>query len=161
MAVHTYADRDHIPMATTGTAYSTGYEPTTSGGVAGKIFLWIAWALAAGFWAFMLTTAAGILAAGDTPAIGRPGADADAGGISWLLIDVIGGLVVLGLAIAWGSWRWASRDKRKDGMTEAATHAEYDLIEANGGDDEITRSPQAHRPEERDAYRAAMNRPIS
>lgn len=137
------------------------YEPTTSGGAGGLIFLWTAWALAAAFWAVMLTTAAGILQAAGNPALARGEAQADAGGISWMLINVIGGLVVLGLAIAWGSYRWASRDKRKDAMTEAATHAEYDLIEANGGDDEITRSPQARRPEERDAYRAAMHRPIS
>ena len=157
MAVRTYRDLEHDDLVRTDAAY----EETTSGGVAGKIFLWIAWAVAAIFWGVMLTTGAGILQAGDSPALARGDAQADAGGISWMLITVIGGLIVLGLAIAWGAYRWATRDKSKDAMTEAATHAEYDLIEAHGGDDEITRSPEARRPEERDAYRAALNRPIS
>ena len=115
----------------------------------------------AAIWAFGLTAFFGILQAVNNPALARGEAQADAGGVSWMLINVIGGLVVLGLAIAWGSWRWATRDKGKDAMTEAATHAEYDLIEAHGGDDEITRSPEAHKPEERDAYKAALKRPIS
>ena len=156
MAVSTYDARDDVLPGEAAT-----YAETTSGGVGGKIFLWLAWALAAAFWALLLTTGAGILQAGDNPALSRGGAQADAGGVSWALITVVGGLVVLGLAIAYGSYRWASRDKSKDAMTEAATHAEYDLIEANGGDDEVTRSPEAREPEERNAYHAAMNRPIS
>jgi hypothetical protein len=157
MAVRTYSDHHNDDLVRT----DAGYEESASGGVAGKIFLWLAWAAAAVFWGLMLTTAVGILQAGDSAALARGDAQADAGGVSWMLINVIGGLIVLGLAIAWGSYRWATRDKRKDAMTEAATHAEYDLIEANGGDDEITRSPQARRPEERDSYRAATNPPIS
>lgn len=129
------------------------YE-STAGGVAGQTFLWLAWAAAAIFWGVILTTGLGILSAGDNPAISRPGGGADAGGISWFLIAVVGGTVVLGLAIAWGAWRYATRDKSKDPMTEAATHAEYDMVEAAGGDDDIHRSPGERRPEERDAYRA-------
>jgi hypothetical protein len=157
MAVRTLSDLDHDTLI----EREGAYDETTSGGVAGKIFLWVAWALAAAFWAFMLTTGYGIIQAADNPALARGDAQADAGGISWLLIEVVGGLVVLGLAIAWGSFRWATRNKANDPITEASTRAEYDLIEAAGGDEEITRSPQARRPEERDAYRAAVNRPIS
>ena len=51
--------------------------------------------------------------------------------------------------------RWASRDKSKDAMTEAATHRIYDMAEAAGGDDDIHRGPGARRPEERDAARGA------
>ena len=157
MAVRTYSDLDHDDLVRD----DTGYAETTAGGVAGMVVLWIGWAMAAAIWAFGLTAFFGILQAVNNPALARGEAQADAGGVSWMLINVIGGLVVLGLAIAWGSWRWATRDKGKDAMTEAATHAEYDLIEAHGGDDEITRSPEAHKPEERDAYKAALKRPIS
>lgn len=130
------------------------YAETTSGGVAGQIFLWVAWALAAAFWAFALTTGVGILSMGG-PATNGPGpGEVDAGGVGWMLINVIGGLVILGLAIAYGAYRYATRDKRNDPITEAATHAEYDMVEAAGGDDDVSRSPEAHRPEERDAYRA-------
>ena len=128
----------------------TGYESTGSG-VAGKIFLWIAWALAAAFWAFLLTTAVGILEAADNPALHAPGG---AGGPSLIGFLMMGGLVALGLAIAWGMTRWAGRDKSRGPLTEAATHAEYDMIEAAGGDDDVHRSPGERRPDERDAYRA-------
>jgi hypothetical protein len=131
----------------------SAYEEGGSGTLLGKIFLWLAWAAAAIFWGFMLTTGAGILAASDNPAIGNPAGGADAGGIGFLLMDVIGGMLILGLAMAWGTWRWASRDKRNDPMTEAATRVEYDLIERAGGDDDIHRSPEARRPMDRDAVR--------
>jgi hypothetical protein len=150
MAVRTYSEHDDGPLDGT-------YE-STAGGVAGTIFLWLAWAAAAIFWGFMLTTGAGILAAGDNPAIGRPGGSADAGGIGWLLIDVIGGMVVLGLAIAWGMSRWASRDKRLDPLTEAATAVEYDMVDAAGGDDDVHRSPSARDPMDRDAVRVLNGR---
>jgi hypothetical protein len=38
----------------------------------------------------------------------------------------IGGALVLGLALAYGLFRNARRDKRKDAMTEAATRDLYD-----------------------------------
>ena len=145
MDARPYSEVDDQPAA---------YESTGSG-LGGKIFIWAAWALAALFWGFILTTAYNILRAGDNPAIGAPGGAADAGGIGFLLMDVIGGVFVLGLAIAWGMSRWASRDKSKDPMTEAATHRIYDMAEAAGGDDDIHRGPGARRPEERDAARGA------
>lgn len=146
MALNGYGDLGE------GAEYDT-YEDTGSG-MAGKAFLWIAWAAAAIFWGFMLTTGAGILRASDNPAITAGQGGADAGGLGFLAMDVIGGLLVLGLAIAYGTWRWASRDKRNDPVTEAATSATYDMVDAAGGDDDIHRGPGAHRPEERDAYRA-------
>jgi hypothetical protein len=116
------------------------------------LFLWVAWALAAAFWAATATTAMGILqaAASPTPA---PAGGADAGGVGWALIDVVGGMIVLGLAIAYGMYRYATRDKRLDPVTEASTAALYNNIERRGGDDESARSPEAHAPSERDAYR--------
>ena len=145
MAVQTYGDYDNRPA-------SDDRQATTAGGKAGMVFLWLAWAAAAVFWGFVLSTGVGILQSG-SPEAAQPGGGADVGGVSWLVIDVIG-VVLLGLALAWGMARWAWRNKTKDPMTEAATRAEYDLIEAHGGDEEITRSPEARRPEERDAYRA-------
>ena len=141
MDARPYSEFDEAPAA---------YESTGSG-VGGKIFIWIAWAVAAMFWGFVITSTYGILTASDNPAIGAPGGSADAGGLGFLLMDVIGGVFVLGLAIAWGTARWASRDKSQDPLTEAATRRVYDLAEAAGGDDDIHRGPGARRPEQRDA----------
>jgi hypothetical protein len=116
-------------------AYSADDEPTTSGGVGGQVFLWVAWALAAAFWAAVGTTAINILQAGDNPALTLGGGEAEGGGLQWSLMTVIG-VVILGAAIAFGAWRYATRDRRKDPMTERATRAEYDAIEAAGGDDD-------------------------
>lgn len=111
-------------------------EPTTSGGVGGQIFLWVAWSLAAAFWAAVGTTAFKILQAADNPAMARGGGEVEGGGLGFLTIDVIGGIIVLGGAIAYGLWRYSTRDRRKDAMTERATRAEYDAIERAGGDDD-------------------------
>ncbi|MGA0604756.1 hypothetical protein ACO2Q0_02045 [Phenylobacterium sp. VNQ135] len=152
MAVRPYSDLDS-------TRYDTGYErrhevvETTSGGVGGKIFLWVAWALAAAFWAFTLTAGVGILNSMGSANGPGPG-EVDAGGVGWGLMNVVG-VVVLGLALAYGAYRYFSRDKRTDALTEAATRAEYDMVEAAGGDDDISRSPDARRPLDRDAARAA------
>lgn len=132
-----------------------GAEDTTGSGIGGKTFIWIAWAMAAAFWAFTLTTAVGILRAMSGGAADGPGpGEVDAGGLSLMLISGVGGILILGGAIAYGAYRYATRDKALDPLTEAATHAEYDMVEAAGGDDEVTRSPEARRPLERDAVRA-------
>lgn len=154
MAVRPYSDLDDAAYVSE--RRDETYVETTSGGVAGKIFLWVAWALAAAFWAFSLTTGIGIINS-IGPASGPGPGEADAGGVSWMLINLVGGVLILGGALAYGAYRYATRDKSKDAMTEAATHAEYDMIEANGGDDEISRSPEAHRPMDRDAARVARN----
>jgi hypothetical protein len=116
------------------------------------LFLWIAWALAAAFWAATFTTAMGILQAVTSPTAG-PAGGVDAGGIGFAMMDVIGGMVILGLALAYGMYRYTTRDKRMDPVTEASTAALYNNIERRGGDDESTLSPEAHTPAERDAYR--------
>ncbi|MDB5446385.1 MAG: hypothetical protein JWQ97_1702, partial [Phenylobacterium sp.] len=82
------------------------------------IFLWVAWAFAAAFWGATMTTFIGILRAVWQPAPGMAGG-ADAGGVALLLIDVVGGLVVLGLAMAYGSYMVARRNRRLDPVTEA------------------------------------------
>lgn len=157
MATLPYSDRTDTYSTTTAVQDAGGYGDTTAGGIGGKVFIWLAWALAAAFWAFSLSTGIGILNAMGNPAADAPSAGAvDAGGIGWFLITVVGGTVVLGVAIAYGLASYASRDKRKDPMTEAATHALYDTIERQGGDDMTTRSPEERRPEERDAYRDAQ-----
>jgi hypothetical protein len=122
---------------------------------AGTAVLWIGWALAFAFWVFAMSTFFGIL-----EAIGRGGPGSimggiDAGGAGFLLMDVIGGVIVLGIALAWGMARWATRDKRQDAVTEAATAALYNEVERAGGDDMVSRSPEARRPEDRDSYRPA------
>jgi hypothetical protein len=132
-----------------------GPEETTGSGVAGKTFIWIAWALAAAFWAFTLTTSVGILQAMGGGAADGPGpGEVDAGGLSWMLINVVGGMIILGGALAYGAYRYATRDKGLDAVGEAATRVEYDMVEAAGGDDVVARSPEAHRPLERDVFRA-------
>jgi hypothetical protein len=152
MAVRTYGDYD-APAA------EAGYE-TTGSGLGGKIFIWVAWAAAAIFWGFTLSTGIGILKAANNPALTSGEGGMDLGGLAWFLMEVVGGVVVLGLAIAWGTARWASRNKAMDPVTEATTRAEYDMAEAAGGDDDIHRSPEARKPQERDAFRA-VNRPMN
>ena len=154
MAVRPYSDLDDAAYVRE--RRDDSYGETASGGVAAKIFLWVAWALAAAFWAFSLTTGIGILSSVG-PASGPGPGEADAGGVSWMMITFVGGLLVLGGALAYGVYRYSSRNKANDALTEAATHAEYDMIEDNGGDDEISTSPEAHRPMERDAVRAIHN----
>lgn len=154
MAVRPYSDLDDRAYANE--RRDDAYAETTSGGVGAKIFLWVAWALAAAFWGFSLSTGIGIINSVG-PADGPGAGETGFGGISWMLINFIGGVVILGGALAYGAYRYATRNKANDALTEAATHAEYDMIEANGGDDEVSRSPEAHRPMERDAARAARD----
>ena len=108
------------------------------------VFLWVAWALAAAFWGASMTTFVGILRAVFEPTPGVAGG-ADAGGVAWLLVDVIGGLVVLGLALAFGSYVVARRNRGLDPVTEAGTAALYDAIERQGGEDMTSRSPESER----------------
>jgi len=120
---------------------------------AGTAFLWIAWAVVFAFWAFSMSTFFGILQA---IAAGGPGTimgGVGAGGAGYLFMDLIGGVIVLGVALAWGMAQYATRDKRRDAVTEASTAALYDEVERAGGDDLVARSPDARRPEERDSYR--------
>jgi hypothetical protein len=125
--------------------------------VGATIFTWVAWAAAAMFWGFTMTTAWGIVSAMGNPAANGPSpGEADVGGIGWMTINFIGGMVVLGGALAYGAYRYASRDRALDPVTEAATHALYDTVERQGGEDLTTRSPEARAPMERDAYRTAQ-----
>ena len=121
------------------------------------IFTWVAWAAAAIFWGFMLTTGWGIVSAMGSAAANGPGpGETDVGGIGYMTMGFIGGVIVLGGALAYGAYRYASRDRALDPVTEAATHALYDTIERQGGEDLTTRSPEARAPMERDAYRTAQ-----
>ena len=92
------------------------------------IFIWIAWALAAALWGATMTTFVGILRAVAQPGPGVWGGS-DAAGVAWVIIDVVGGLVLLGAAMAYGSWMFARRDRRLDPLTEARTAALYDDAE--------------------------------
>ncbi|MDB5475862.1 MAG: hypothetical protein JWP49_1373 [Phenylobacterium sp.] len=123
--------------------------------IGAQIFLWLAWSLAFGFWALTMSTFFGILSALGSGAPGGIEGGVDAGGAGFFLIDVVGGMIVLGAALAYGMARWATRDKRLDPVTEASTAALYDAIERGGGEDMTSRSPDARRPQERDAYRPA------
>jgi hypothetical protein len=153
MATSTYID-ETTPYATTPRreAHAGAYVAHES--VGGMVFLWLAWALAAAFWAFTFTTALGIMEAVSHPVTTTGAGGADAGGVQFALIDVVGGVVVLGLAIAYGLYRYSTRDKMMDPVTEVTTKALYDRIERDG-DDESSLSPEAHKPEERTAYRDA------
>jgi hypothetical protein len=146
-AVHASADRRGATASRT--------QPVTGP----TIFVWIAWALAAAFWALTMTTAAGILqATGNGAGPGPTGGAVDAGGAGWGLINVVG-VTILGLAIAYGAYRYATRDRKKDPMTEASTAALYDEIESGADDGMSDRSPEANRPDERASYRPATRDP--
>jgi hypothetical protein len=139
-------------------AQRTGADDHRSRDMGATIFVWVAWAVAAIFWGFTLTTAFGILGSlGHPAADGLDAGEVDAGGLGWMAINFVGGLIILGGAIAYGAYRWASRDKRLDPVTEAATHELYDQVERQGGEDMTSRSPEAREPFERDAYRASQS----
>ena len=59
-------------------------------------------------------------------------------------IVTIGGAIVLGLVLAYGLIQNARRDKRKDAVTEAATHELYDQARS---DDPARDNPPDNRPE--------------
>ncbi|RAK60954.1 hypothetical protein DJ021_14615 [Phenylobacterium hankyongense] len=120
----------------------------------GLRFLFVAWFVAAAFWVASMVIDVGILEAAMKQA--PVGGGVDAGGLGFLLMDVIG-VLVLGVAIAYGLARYATRDRREDAVTEASTAALYDQIEREGGEDLTARSPDAQTPEQRDAYRAAQS----
>ena len=147
------ATRTYVAPSEYGTRPLESAAPTrTAYGAGVQVFLWIGWAAIFAFWAFTMTTFFGILrAVGEAGPTGLQGG-IDAGGAGWFLMDVAG-VVILGLALAWGMARWSMRDRRLDPVTEASTAALYDMVEAAGGDDEISRSPEARALMERDSYR--------
>jgi hypothetical protein len=151
MATLSYPDQSTPYGATRAEA-----ETRTSGrrDIAATIFVWLAWAAAAFFWGMTLTTAFHIIG---TPAPNQavgPG-EVDQGGVGWGLMNFVG-VIILGLAIAYGMFRYVTRDKRKDAITEASTHALYDRAD-NVDRHESSLSPEAHEPEERAAYRDAIS----
>jgi hypothetical protein len=107
------------------------------------VFIWIAWALAAAFWGAVLTTGVGIVrsVSQPSPAVGG----VEAGGIGYLLLAVVGGMLLLGLAMAYGSWMFARRNRRLDPVTEAATAELYDRAGRPGGEGATSRSPDLAR----------------
>lgn len=112
------------------------------------IFIWLAWVLAAAFWGATMTTFFGIIEAiARTPASAAGGVDF--GGVAFLIMDVIGGVLVLGGALAYASWMYARRNRRLDPVAEAATADLYDTIERQGGEDMTSRSPDRRRPDPR------------
>ena len=113
--------------------------------------------MAAAFWGLTMTTFFGIIRAVQQPSP-APAGGVDAGGVGYFLISVVGGLVVLGLAIAFGMYQFARRNKALDPMTEASTARLYDIVEREGGEDLTTRSPGARQPGERDAAQARGGR---
>lgn len=118
----------------------------------GLIFLWIAWIVAALFWAASMRIDFGILEAVQHPMAAMQG-DVAEGGLQWALIDIVG-VVVVGLAILYGLARYVTRNRRNDPVTEAATAALYDQAgsEPDGGSSE---SPNSRTPQER-----AINRGV-
>ena len=108
--------------------------------LAEHVFIWIAWALAAAFWGATLTTLFGIM---ESIAQGAPATRGgmDFGGFAFLLMDVIGGVIVLGGVLAYASWRYARRNRRLDPVGEAATAELYDDADRQAGEDLAPRSP--------------------
>lgn len=136
MASTTYNDHS--------SAYAGDTETRRERSVGEHVFVWLAWALAAAFWGMTMTTMVGIF-----NALGHPASDAaggaDFGGVAWLIIDVIGGMVILGAVLAYASLQYAKRNRRLDPVGEAATHELYDQVERQGGEDLTTRSPERER----------------
>jgi hypothetical protein len=100
-------------------------ERRTYRDVGAQIFIWVAWALAFAFWAFTMSSFFGILQAiASAPADGLMGG-VDFGGAGFVLIDVVAGLIVLGLVLIYGAARWATRDRSLDPLTEASTARLY------------------------------------
>lgn len=156
MATDTYGD-----AVSTQNTYDDSYarertEPARAERYMGEtIFLWVAWTLAFVFWAFFMSTFFGIFHELGAGAPGGLEGGADAGGLGFLMMDVIGGVVLLGGALAWGEFRTSRRNRSLDPATEASTAALYDRAERRGGDDRSARSPEAREPLERDSYRPA------
>jgi hypothetical protein len=95
------------------------------------VFICIGWAVIAIFWGASMTIFVGILRAVSQPVHGVAG-HADAAAIGYLLMDVVGGLVLLGLVMAFASAMVARRNRRMDPVTEAATADLYDREGARG-----------------------------
>lgn len=101
-------------------------EPRGGYGVGSLVVLFFLLAAIAFFLPFAVISGNSILqAVSHDPAAQQDiAAGAEGGGLSWMLIDVIG-VGVLGAAIAWGMLRNQSRDRRMDPVTEAATREGY------------------------------------
>jgi hypothetical protein len=149
---------------------AAGYAETPSGGAdrrvavdrserapigPGVIFLWIAWAIAAVFWLASLQIDVGIIEAVQRP-VASTAAAADVGGIGFAMMTILG-VVALGIALAYGLARTATRNRALDPVTEAATASLYDQVERQGGEDKTVRSPDERAPQERDAYQGARH----
>lgn len=127
MATQPYADG--TTTATYRDASEAGRARRAYADVGAQIFLWIAWVAAFGVWAFFMSVDVGIVRAIQAGGHNTLMGGVDAGGAGFVLMDVVGGLVVLGVAIAYGAARWATRDRSRDPMTEAATAEIYDAAE--------------------------------
>lgn len=110
------------------------------------IFIWIAWAAAAVFWGATMSSFVGILRAGAQPSP-EPVAAGVWGGALYFLF----GVVALGVAIAFGAFSAAHRNRSMDPVTEASTARLYDIVERQDGEDPTTRLPEARAPADRDA----------
>jgi len=153
MPIDTYSD------ASTPSAYGGTYRDETYSeegrssyrDVGAQIFLWLAWAVAFAFWVFSMTIDAGIVRALAQGGHNTLAGGLDSSGSLYFLIGVFG-FFVLGVAIAYGAARWATRDKRLDPTTEAATAQIYDELERgippHG-------APGGRRRDEGDAHRPA------
>lgn len=108
--------------------------PRRERSVGEHIFIWIGWALAAAFWGMTMTTIGGIVRSVMQPSP-APSGGVDAGGVGFVLMDVVGGLVLLGLAMAYAAWRFSHRNRALDPVSEAATAELYNRVERRGGDD--------------------------
>ena len=129
-------------MATDSVAYDAphvapeDHAETRAHAGSGVIFLWVMWLLtAAWFFPFAISTTAGILEAVAQPSPLPPGyVPTGAGGAQWALLEV-GGVILLGVAIAYGLYRYHTRDRALDPAAEAATKDIYDNAQRAREDD--------------------------
>jgi hypothetical protein len=124
----TYADDAHA--SDTYAAERAHEDSAAYRDVGATIFLWVAWTLAFAVWAFFMSSFFGIL---HDVAAGGPGSimgGVDLGGAAFAVMDVIGGVIVLGLVLIYGLAKYHTRNRALDPMTEAATARLYD----QGGD---------------------------
>jgi hypothetical protein len=100
-------------------------ETRANGSSAEHAFLWIVLILALAVWVpFTVIVDSAILAAASSITFRGEGA-ADAGGIGWILIDIVGPML-LALGLAYGLYRYHTRDRRLDPLTEAATRDAFE-----------------------------------
>lgn len=121
-------------------------HPADRRGISGElVFVWLALlATTVVFTPFAAMTFWGIVSASPpTPAPGEPGAISAVSGSGYVIMDILG-VTLLGVGLAYGAYKYHTRDRRKDPVTEQATEALYDAAGAKKGRDTLPEDRPLH-----------------